>query len=112
MPKKINITVISALTILCLTMWFPVICRTQPTKTTEYKIKAAYLYNFAKFVQWPKSAFSSSKAPIYICILGTTPFEKELKNIEKKTIRQRTLLIKKYQSIDEIQKCHILYISI
>ena len=40
----------------------------------EYAVKAAYLYNFAKFVEWPSGAFASADAPLSICIAGDNPF--------------------------------------
>src|ERR1700733_12085803 len=40
----------------------------------EYQVKAAFLYNFARFVQWPAVAFNNDKEPVRICVLGKDPF--------------------------------------
>ncbi len=51
----------------------------------EYQIKAAFLYNFAKFVEWPTNTFASSDAPIVIGIIGKNPFGNDL----EKAVRDR-----------------------
>src|SRR5271157_5811294 len=48
--------------------------RALPQTALEYEVKAAFLLNFAKFVEWPSSAFADSDSPIAICILGKDPF--------------------------------------
>jgi YfiR/HmsC-like len=47
----------------------------------EYEVKAAFLLNFAKFVEWPANAFSSPNSPLAICILGKDPFGRALDEI-------------------------------
>src|ERR1700681_3665474 len=42
--------------------------------SNEYQVKAAFLYNFAKFVDWPAEAFGSSGAPFVIGVVGDDPF--------------------------------------
>ena len=44
----------------------------QSQELTEYQVKAAFIYNFAKFVEWPGDAFTESAAPLRICVLGKT----------------------------------------
>ena len=62
--------------------------RAQSPTAGEYQIKAAFLFNFAKFVEWPSSSFPDASAPLRICIFGRDPFGEELRNIPKK--RQST----------------------
>src|SRR5437867_3518964 len=78
----------------------------------EYQLKAAFLYNFAKFTSWPAEAFSSPKAPLTIGVLGTDPFGAVLKNtVQGKTVNNRPILLR-YLDRDESPKgCHILFIS-
>ena len=52
--------------------------RAQPPTPTEYQIKAAFLYNFARFVTWPTTAFADSASPFVFGILGSDPFGAEL----------------------------------
>jgi hypothetical protein len=46
----------------------------QTTKPTEHQVKAAYLYNFGKFVQWPPRTAAAKNDPFRICVLGQNPF--------------------------------------
>ncbi len=50
----------------------------QAQTATEYQVKAAFLFNFAKFVEWPADAFRSDDAPLQICVLGQDPFDPDL----------------------------------
>jgi len=78
---------------------------------SEYQVKAAFLYNFAKFVEWPDTAFTSNSAPLNICILGNNPFNASLDDIRDKTVRGRPLSIRMNPDIDKLNQCHILFIS-
>jgi hypothetical protein len=78
---------------------------------TEYQIKAKYLYNFTRYVNWPKEAFADSVSPFIIGIVGRDPFGIDLeKTVEGKRIKNRTFSIKRFRSIDDLEYCHILYI--
>lgn len=77
----------------------------------EYLVKAAFLYNFAKFVEWPADAFVDDHSPITLCILGQDPFGEALDSIKNKTIRGRELMIKQHANIENLESCHMLFIS-
>ncbi|MGE0087456.1 MAG: YfiR family protein [Desulfococcaceae bacterium] len=78
----------------------------------EYSLKAAFLYNFAKFVQWPDTAFRSPDEPVLLCILGTSFFGNALGTIEnREVIPPRRLSVKLCENIGEISGCHMLFIS-
>ncbi len=47
----------------------------------EYQVKAAFLFNFAKFVEWPAQAFKSADEPIGVCVLGPNPFGASLSKV-------------------------------
>jgi len=79
--------------------------------STEYRIKAAYLYQFTKFTQWPAHLFSEKDAPIRICILGKNPFGTLLDNFTRKTSQQRTLTITYLSSFQNLSNCHVIFIS-
>jgi len=92
------------------------VCGTQyvPAETrppTEYQVKAAFLYNFTKFIEWPDTAFSDNMAPVKICILGENPFNASLDAIRDKTVRGRPLSIRMNPVIEKLDQCHILFIS-
>lgn len=78
----------------------------------EYLLKAAFLYNFAKFVHWSDTAFRSPDEPVLLCILGNSPFGNALQTIEnREVIPERNLSVKLCRDIGEISVCHILFIS-
>ncbi len=86
--------------------------RAQDPQRAEYYIKAAFVFNFAKFVEWPPTAFPNTSSPIVIGILGENPFQDELEQtIRDKTLNNRPLVIKQFASLGESTNCHILFIS-
>jgi len=86
--------------------------RAQEAKPTEYQIKAAFLFNFAKFVQWPSAAFSGQTSPLVIGILGENPFHDDLaRMIQNKSVDEHPLSVMEFHSPTDATHCHILFIS-
>jgi YfiR/HmsC-like len=86
--------------------------RAQESPPTEYQLKAAFLLNFAKFVEWPPAAFAEPTSPIVLGILGDNPFGDVLKQtIQGKTINNRPLVPKVFSSSAEATNCHMLFIG-
>jgi hypothetical protein len=84
----------------------------QEFRPTEYQVKAAFLFNFAKFVEWPPHAFASGTSPLVIGILGENPFHEDLaRTILNKTIDRHPLEINEVRSPTQATNCHILFIS-
>src|SRR5271155_6098714 len=78
----------------------------------EYQVKAAFLYNFAKFVEWPAGEFKSPGDPIVICVLGRNPFGPLLEQaIMGKQIDGRSLLTREVSGIRECGGCNLLFIG-
>jgi len=76
----------------------------------EYQLKAAFLYNFAKFVEWPPHSFTSANEPISICILGENPFGDILsRTISGKVVAGRGLEVRMLSPSDPPHGCHILF---
>ncbi len=86
--------------------------RAQTSSPSEYQIKAAFLYNFAKFIEWPHTAFVDDKSPFVIGILGDNPFGNLLEpTVAGKKINEHPISIQTYREIDGATNCHILFIS-
>ena len=83
------------------------------TQPTEYQLKAAYLYHFAQFVDWPPAAFPQPNSPLIIGVLGENPFGKDLPHtVEGKVLSNHPLVVQEYHSLAEMtNNCHILFIS-
>ena len=79
---------------------------------TEYQVKAVFLFNFSQFVDWPPAAFADNRAPLVIGVLGDDPFGATLDEIVRgETVNGRSLVVRRYQSIDQVAACHILFID-
>lgn len=81
-------------------------------RATEYQVKAVFLYNFAQFVDWPEQAFSGPESPLVIGILGNDPFGSYLdETVANENVKGHPLKIKRFQNLNEIDTCHILFIN-
>jgi hypothetical protein len=78
----------------------------------EYLVKAAFLYNFAKFVDWPAEAFKGDPGQFCIGILGADPFGDALKTIQSKDVKGKKIIIKKSGKLGELKGCHLLFVSL
>lgn len=86
--------------------------RAQETPPSEYELKAAYLFNFMKFVEWPEEAFAKPDSAMVIGVLGDNPFGRNLEDaVRNKTINGRRLVVKKAVPLAEAHTCHVLFIS-
>jgi hypothetical protein len=80
--------------------------------STEYQVKAVFLFNFAQFVEWPPAAFAGATSPLVIGILGGDPFGAYLdETVRDEKVNNRPLEIQRYHGVDEIKTCHVLFIS-
>ena len=87
--------------------------RAQDAAPSEYQLKAAFVFNFAKFVEWPPEAFSTPASNFIIGIIGDTPFEDFLaRAVEKKTINGHPFQFKQCKTLSELKSCHILFVSL
>lgn len=105
--KRLNIVLISLLAVTC-AVW-PVYGQSQ--RVGEYQVKAAFLYNFAKFVEWPESDASEASKQLVLGILGKDPFGEDIRTIAGKRVKDRTLYVIRAQRLEELDNCQILFIS-
>ena len=86
--------------------------RAQASVFDEYQVKAAFLYNFAKFVEWPSDSFTTPSEPIGICIVGQNPFGPALENmVQGKKIGDRAFAVRRVPDPLQADKCQILFIA-
>lgn len=84
----------------------------QPVPVTEYQVKAAFLYNFARFVEWPSTAFSGQDAQLQICVYGPDPFGEDLRSLtHDKLVNGRRLLVKDVVDLQQARSCQIVFIA-
>ncbi|MDB4793600.1 YfiR family protein [Methylacidiphilales bacterium] len=81
-------------------------------QSKEYQIKAAFLFNFAQFVQWPATAFPETDAPFCIGILGDDPFGDVLEDmIQGETINHHKLVVHRSARFEDLEDCQLIFIS-
>lgn len=86
---------------------------TYSQQATEYQVKAAYLFNFTKFVEWPADAFANNNEPFVVGILGPDPFGHHLTEIiAGESAFSRPIAIRYFNHPGEVGLCHILYINL
>jgi hypothetical protein len=88
------------------------VARAQANTPGEYELKAAFLFNFAKFIDWPSSSFASSKSPFTICVLGEDPFGRALDdNLRGKMIGDQSVAILRSKDKAEARRCQVVFVS-
>jgi hypothetical protein len=85
---------------------------TRPSVSKEYQLKAAFLYNFTKFVDWPPQHFATEHEPITIAILGANPFGAELEMIVKeRRVNGREIAITTGASMADIEGADMVFFA-
>ena len=90
-----------------------VLLSAQIPASREYQIKAAFLFNFTQFVEWPTESFEDTTAPLIIGVLGEDPFGAFLtETIKGEKVNGHPLIVEHYSNAKEIGRCHILFINV
>lgn len=77
----------------------------------EYKVKAAFLYNFARYVRWPSEAFVDEDAPVIVAVFGEDPFGSALVDaLAGKQIGDRRFVIERISGLDKLRPVHLLFV--
>ena len=78
----------------------------------EYEVKAAFLYNFAKFVEWPVGAFPDADAALELCIYGDDPFGPVIDHIVRgRTVQGRPIIVQRKAETTSLAGCHLLFVG-
>ena len=90
----------------------PSIPAAEPAVPREYQVKAAFLFNFAQFTDWPPQTFASENSPLIIGILGEDPFGGALEaTVRNESVRNHPLKVVRFRTVAEMPTCHIIYIA-
>lgn len=83
-----------------------------PEKPSEYQVKAVYLYNFAKFVEWPADESAGREDAFTVCILGRDPFGAFLdQTLAGETLHGKRAVTKRIVSGGDTSDCEIVFVS-
>jgi hypothetical protein len=90
----------------------PLRAQANSEQAEEYQVKAAFLYNFAKFVEWPPDALPNERSPIIIGILGEDPLGHVLDQaVLGKNINGHELQVARAKSVQDLNRCQIIFVS-
>jgi hypothetical protein len=99
---------IPSLLVLTASLWA---AELQEREAPEYDIKAAFLYNFATFVEWPTAAFPDKESPFVIGVLGQDPFGPTLEDtLRGKTVGGRKIAVKRSDNPRDLGGCQLLFV--
>ena len=80
--------------------------------SAEYDLKAAFLFRFTQFVDWPPEAFAAASTPITIGVLGADPFGNSLDEIVANEVaHNRRLLVRRFRDVEDVDSCQVLFIG-
>ena len=95
-----------------LTVWFSASTMLAQTTAREYRIKAAFLFNFAHYVEWPPDAFKDANSSLNYCTIGNDPFEGVLdESLKAKSVGTRPLRVQHLTAPENFQECQIVFIG-
>ncbi len=84
----------------------------EPDPSLEHRVKAAFLYNFAKFVDWPTNAFTSADAPFVIAVLGDVSLAQVLEQaVRGKSVGNHPIQTRRIGDVRHIEPCQILFVA-
>ncbi|HBA88897.1 MAG TPA: DUF4154 domain-containing protein [Geobacter sp.] len=77
----------------------------------EYQVKAAMVFNIAKYVEWPTESLAAGSSPLIVCSIGRGPFAAALERYQGKTAMGHPLALRRLAPGEEPGECHVLVIS-
>jgi hypothetical protein len=92
-------------------LFLPAYAPAQSDESAEYKVKLAFLYNFAQFIEWPSDAFQGPAAPLVLCVAGQNPFQGEIEHgLRGRRVAGHPIEIRKLNPNDDPRACHIVFV--
>jgi hypothetical protein len=96
----------------CLLVCAEKMAKAQSQALSESQIKAGFVFNFTKFVEWPSDAFADPESPIVLGVLGDNPITDLLiETAAGKTVNGRPVTIRRFKEGQDLRICHILFVS-
>lgn len=83
----------------------------ETVRLDEYEVKAAYLYNFAKYVDWPAAALPNENTTLNFCIIGNSPMNPVIQSLAGKSVKNRKVSIREITQIEDLGGCNILFVN-
>ena len=77
----------------------------------EGDVKAAFVLNFIRFVEWPASAFRSPEDPVVLSVLGNDPIAAYLASLDGKKVSGRRVVVRKIPGLSALERCHVFFVG-
>lgn len=81
------------------------------TGANEYALKTAFVYNLAKFTEWPERTFMDESSPVTLCVVGENRFADTATAVTGKTVHGRALELRQLSVEQDATRCHILFVA-
>jgi len=78
----------------------------------ESEVKAAFILNFIKFVEWPSTAFRSAGEPILLTLVGEDPLADSIEGLDGKTVSGRKVVVRRAADLASLERCHVLVVGV
>jgi len=79
--------------------------------TAEYAVKAAYIYNILRFVNWDENSPLAKSDSLNICLFRADPFNRYLEPVTKKTIHGKPIKLKRVNDLSDTGNCHLIFVA-
>ena len=110
-PRSRFVRVFALAGVVSLTLFARGIGLAQESPPSEYQVKAAFLFNFGKFVEWPTNAFANAEAPLVIGVFGGNPFDGDLERIVAgQKVAGHPVAVRQIKALPDVKGCQILFI--
>lgn len=111
-PPIRSASLVTVWLLMVLSLGAPFTSKAAEEQTLEHQVKAAFLLNFTKFVDWPDAAFADQRSPIAICVLGEDPFGSALDQIvEGEVVEGRRVVVRRIKEAPAAKQCQVLFLS-
>lgn len=103
--------------IVLLVLWLgvgaPADAETVNRRSEEYDLKAAFLFNFTQYVEWPPKAFTDGGSPFTIAIVGDDPFGPKLDQlVASEKAQNRRIVVRRFRNIEDVEDCQLLFLGV
>lgn len=90
-----------------------VVSQAAPQSTaSEYQVKAAFLYNFAKFIEWPDGTFASASSTFKFCVFGKDPFGKSIDDaLLGKKVAEHPVELLRARKLSDLEGCQVVFVT-
>lgn len=106
--SKVSMSV-SLVLMLAVSFLWPVQAQAQPDAPREYKIKAAFIYHFLEFTEWPEATQEQDR--LNVCVLGPSPFRGALNSIDGNRVAGKRVTVRHLQDTEGAHSCHTVFLG-